>query len=338
MNLRISLTLVIVAVWIAVGSVFVLESGTGEAEERVNLPFFYTLEPDDIRVIDIETTNGATEFVLRPGERIWYFAELQDTPVSHARFGGMAFLLGGPKIKRILNVDVIDDSQFGLDAPSLVVDLTLRDGSSVAMELGNLTPDGEGQYSRIIGFPEMVLVDSSWGGVISRLVAEPPYPAWRYEMDPSRVKEVLFFDGNEVVRGLAFHDDQGWIECDIPVQNEIPCIGNTPLNPDGVDEWLQHLASPAFRGVAQVSRTAQEATPELFGITPESPYMDIRIEAPQRQGVIEVTHVTLAIGHENPDGQGLYVRAMEQYDIAEVNIEWGRKTLAFFDDRSFVDQ
>jgi hypothetical protein len=338
MNLRIVLSLVIVLAWVLVGAVFVFESDTGSEDDGPNLPFFYTLAPDDIRSIGVQTPLGKTEFVIRPAERIWYFADLQDIPVSHERFGGMIFLLGGPKIQRVLVEDVSDESLFGLAEPGLIVDLTLRDGSVVAMELGDLTPDGGGQYARMVGFPQMVLVDTSWGSVISRLVEEPPFPNWRYTMDPSLVREVLFFEGNDVIRGIAFHDDLGWIECVIPIQNEVPCTGTTPIDFDGLSPWLDHMAAPEFRGVAQVARTADDATAELFGITPESPYLDIRMEVEARAGVTEVTHVTLSIGDENPDGGGIYVRAMEQPDIAEVELDWGRKVLEFFSDMSFVDQ
>jgi hypothetical protein len=338
MNLRIVLSLVIVLAWVTVGAVFVFESDTGAEDPGPNLPFFYTLAPDDIRSIGVETSVGDTEFTFRPAERVWYFSDLQDIPVSHERFGGMTYLLGGPKIQRVLVEDVSDDSLFGLAEPDLVVDLTLRDGSVVAMELGNLTASGEGQYARMVGFPQMVLVDSSWGSVISRLVGEPPFPGWLYTMDPDLVTEILFFEGNDVIRGIAFHDGLGWIECTIPLQNEVPCTGTTPINFDGLEPWLEHMAAPDFRGVAQVARNADEASPEIFGITPESPYLDIRMESPARAGVTEVTHVTLAIGDESPDGGGIYVRAMEQPDIAEVEIDWGRQVLEFFNDKSFVDQ
>jgi hypothetical protein len=338
MYLRISLTLVTLLAWVAVGAVFVFESDTGAESSGPDLPFFYTLAPDDIRSIGVETPLGVTEFSIRPAERVWYFSDLTDIPVSHDRFGGMTFLLGGPKIQRVLVEDVEDDSLFGLADPDLIVDLTLRDGSIVAMELGDLTPNGGGQYARMVGFPQMVLVDSSWGKVISRLVDEPPYPDWRYSMDPSQVTELLFFEGNDVVRGIAYHDDLGWVECDVPVGNDVPCTGTTPINFDGLEPWLNHMAAPDFRGVAQVARTADDATAEIFGITPESPYLDIRLESALSNGVTEVNHVTLAIGDESPDGGGLYVRAMEQPDIAEVDVEWGRQVLEFFSDQSFLDQ
>ncbi|MCH8103573.1 MAG: hypothetical protein IIB28_10530, partial [Chloroflexi bacterium] len=161
---------------------------------------------------------------------------------------------------------------------------------------------------------------------------------WLYTMNIDSVREVLFFQGNDVVRGIAFHEDQGWVECDIPIQNDVPCVGSIPIDFSGLEPWLEHMAAPEFEGVAQVARNPDEASAELFGITPESPYIDIRLEAQQRPGVIEVTHVTLALGDISSDGSGMFVRAMEQADIAEVDATWGRRVLEFFDDRSFVDE
>ncbi len=338
MNLRITFSAVIVLSIIAVIATFVVESDTGEEQKQPELPFFYTLEPDDIRHININTDLGETDFTLVPDQRVWYFDDPAGIPVSHDRFGGMTFLLGGPKIQRVLQENVDDEALFGLENPDLVVDLALRDGSSITMELGDLTPDGNGQYARMVGFPQMVLVDSSWGQVISRLVAEPPFPEWRYTMSPSNVNEVLFFQGSDVVRGIALHEDQGWVECDIPIQNEVPCTGSIPIDFNGLEPWLEHMAAPVFEGVAQVARIPDEASAELFGITPDSPYIDIRLEAQRSPGITEVTHVTLALGNFSSDGSGMFVRAMEQADIAEVNAEWGRHVLEFFDDRSFVDE
>ncbi len=338
MNLRITFSAVIVLAFIAVIATFVVQSDTGEEQSGPDLPFFYTLAPDDIRHIKINTDLGETDFTLVPDQRVWYFDDPAGIPVSHDRFGGMTFLLGGPKIQRLLQDEVEDEAIFGLENPDLVVDLGLRDGSSIAMELGDLTPDGEGQYARMVGFPQMVLVDSSWGQVISRLVAEPPFPDWLYTMSTSNVKEILFFQGNEIVRGISFRDDQGWVECDIPVGDDVPCTGSIPIDFSGLEQWLEHIAAPEFKGVAQVARSPEEANPELFGITPESPYIDIRLEAPARQGVIEVTHVTIALGDLSSDGSGMFVRTMEEPDIAEVDVEWGNRVLEFFDDRSFVDE
>ena len=338
MNLRITFSAVIVLSVIAVIATFVTQSDTGEEDDGPDLPFFYTLEPDDIRHININTDIGETDFTLKPDERVWYFDDPEGIPVSHDRFGGMTFLLGGPKIQRFLTEIAEDDSIFGLEDPDLVVDLGLRDGSSIAMELGDITPDGDGQYARMVGFPQMVLVDSSWGQVISRLESEPPVPDWMYTMTPSNVTEILFFIGNDIVRGIAFHDDLGWVECDLPVQNEIPCAGTIPIDFSGLEPWLQHIAAPEFDGVAQVARNPDEASAELFGITQDSPYIDIRLESSQREGVIEVDHVTLALGDLSSDGSGMFVRAMEQPDIAEVNADWGNRILEFFDERSFVDE
>ncbi len=338
MNLRITFSAVIVLSVVAVIVTFVVESGTGGEQKIPQEPFFYTLEADDIRHININTDLGETDFTLRPDQRVWYFDDPADIPVNHDRFGGMTFLLAGPRIQRTLQDDVVDEAVFGLENPDLVVNLSLRDGSTIVLEFGDLTPDGEGQYARMVGFPQLKLIDSSWGEVISRLVSEPPFPAWRYTMSPSNVREVLFFQGNDVVRGIARHEDQGWVECDIPIQNEVPCVGSIPIDFNGLEPWLEHIAAPEFEGVAQVARDPDEASAELFGITPDSPYIDIRLEQQQRQGVTEVTHVTLALGDLSSDGSGMFVRAMEQPDIAEVDAVWGKRLLEFFDDRSFVDE
>ena len=105
-----------------------------------------------------------------------------------------------------------------------------------------------------------------------------------------------------------------------------------------MNRQLPLIAVAGAAALACSSSAAEDASAEIFGITPESPYLDIRIETPTRPGVINVTHVTISIGNESEDGFGIYVRTMEQADIAEVEIQWGRQVLEFFTDRTFVDE
>jgi hypothetical protein len=333
-NLRVTLLTVIIAAWVGVGIFYVVKNAPGgDGPTPLDLPYFYTVEPDDIVGIEIETPLGATKFLENT---TWYFEDPGTIPVSHNRFGGMTFLLGGPKIQRALSDETSDPAIYGLDIPAVVIGLTLKDSNTITFELGGQTPDGVGQYSRIAGYPDLVLVDSTWGEVLERLVAEPPLPDWFYQLDSADITELLFFDGLEVVRGIGFHDEDGWVECDLPVGEAIPCLGSRSIDAEALQPWLDHLASPAFLGVAKVARDQTQVEPSEYGID-GAPYVDIRVERVSPQGFTEVSHVTMAIGDVAADGESRYIRTMEQLDIALTDLAWTDKVLDLFVNQSFVN-
>lgn len=338
MNLRISLVLVIVLSISGIALTWAVKN-LPEASRAPALPFTYTIAPDDLRQINIKTRSGEMTFFLKPEERVWYFKDPADIPVNHDRFGGMTFLVGGPKAARRLQDQIENESVYGLDNPTMAMTLTLRDGSVVVVELGEKTPNLGSHYARIVGSPKLWLIDSSWGDVLTRLTDDPPFPNWRYSLNPANVKELIFLEGNEIVRGIAYHDDKGWVECDI-IEGQpppVPCEGETPINESEFLPYLDHLANPQFQRVVKVAREVSEDDDELYGVSVNAPYIDIRVEEQTRARVTEVSHVTITLGELTPDGQGMYVRAMEEPDVAEVDADWGRKVKDLFSDRSFLE-
>jgi hypothetical protein len=172
--------------------------------------------------------------------------------------------------------------------------------------------------------------------VISRLAVEPPFPTWRYEMDTSQVTEILFFKGNEVVRGIALHDDKGWVDCILPIGDADPCDGDVAIDFDGLEPYLEHIAAPEFRRVELVVRDGDDEVDPRYGVDVDAPYIDIRLDEQQPNGVTYVTHVTMTLGEPIPDSDEMYIRAMEQLDVAVVSADWGRRVLDLFTDKSFT--
>lgn len=335
MSLRVSLVIVTLMSILAIGVAWVVENPPGGSSDP-DLPFAYTIAPDDIRQIGIRVGEDQRTFLFEPVERVWYFQDPAGMPVSHTRFGGMTTLLSGPKVKRVLAEGVDNLAVYGLEEPSTVARLILRDGSQIAVELGDLTPDEESHYARMEGHSQVVLIDSSWGDVIKRLVSEPPFPKWRYTLNTDEVEEILFFDGNEVVRGISHREETGWVECDIPIGDDVPCTGSTPIDESEFLPYLDHLASPEFTGVEQIARTRDEVDAGEFGVTAEAPYLDIRITRETRPRVTEVDHVTMSLGNLTNGGEEMFVRTMEEPDVLRMDAGWGQKVLDLFTDRSFV--
>ena len=63
-----------------------------------------------------------------------------------------------------------------MDPPLTVVKVTERSGIVYEFHIGTITPDGQNQYTRLVGAPALFTVPQIWAQVINRLALEPPYP------------------------------------------------------------------------------------------------------------------------------------------------------------------
>ena len=328
MSLRLSLVLVILACWVGIGATFAFDQ-LGNPQRTEQPPFFFTLSPDDLRNIAISTREDRTAFHFREADRRWYFDDLDDVPTALYRWGGITQLLGGPRTQRELASEITDPALYGLDDPSLTINVTLRDGTQLTVEMGDLTPDGSGNYMRQGGYDELYTVDSSWGEVMTRLVEEPPVPEWYFTMNPEEATEILYFEGNEVVRGFAIDDELGdWVECDLPA-TEAPCKGTDPADGGEVNDWLETFSTPDIAG-ADTLNLPDLTDFELYGTGRDAPYIHIRREVEVRERLTNVFRTSMIIGNATDDGMHRYAVANETQDVILVDRAWADEVLGFF--------
>ena len=334
MNLRLLLVLITALSFVAIGVTWFITNPTEEFSEE-EPPFFYTLSPDDLRRIEIDTGDMTSSWSLREGTRRWYFDDLQDIPADLFRWGGITQLLGGPRTQRVLTQSIGDESLYGLDVPSATIKVTLRDNTNIKLILGNLTPDQGNNYARIEGFPQLVLVDATWGQVLERLVDEPPLPEWYYTLD-GQAREIIMFDNNEVVRAYGYDRDAGiWSVCDLPLATD-PCTGTQLADDVALNAELENFGNPVIGGAVALN-LADEIDYEQYGTTVTSPYIAIRVENETQTNVIEVTRLTMTIGNLTPDGESRYAVANETSDIITVDADWADRVLELFFGDPLVD-
>jgi hypothetical protein len=335
MSLRISLVMIVLVSWVGVATAWFVENPPFGGGGEDDLPFFYTLSPDDIRKITVQAADKSETFTAtftEDGGSVWYFEEPADIPVNFDRWGGITFLLGGPKTQRIIAESFDDPVRYGFDRPTVEITLTLRDGSQRTLKLGSPTPDGGAHYAQMEGFPQLVLVDASWGEVLARLVNEPPLPLWYYTFDVTKAHEIVFYVDNDVMRAVSRQDeDTTWVTCDIPIVGN-PCDGTELADAARINEFLEVIAHPQFTRVEKVARTIEEAKHPDYGLDLAAPYLTIRIENVKPNGVTEVTLTTLTLGKLTPDGNEMYVLANEQPTVARVQAGWGTKVKSLFDE------
>ncbi len=327
MNLRLLLVLITVLSFAAIGLTWFLTTPEAEVKEELP-PFFYTLAPDDLRVIEIQTGELSASWSLREGTRRWYFDDLQNVPTDLFRWGGITQLLSGPRTQRVLASEIDDATLYGLDNPSSSITVTLRDGSRVKLYLGDRTPDDINHYARIEGFPQLVLVDATWGEVLERLVTEPPYPDWYFTLNGT-VREVILFDNNEVVRAYGFNRiDEVWSICNLPLESD-PCSGDQLADGDALAVELDHFGNPVIGGAVALN-LLDDTEYEPYGTTLTAPYIAVRIENVREDGVTEVTRITMTIGDVTEDGKFRYAVANETSDVITIDAVWADRLLDLF--------
>ncbi len=331
MNLRATLIVLIIGSWVAIGAAWVVDTEFGEEEAVEQPPFFYNVPIDDIVRIRLETGEEEVSFHFRENIRRWYFDDnevYQETPADLFRFGGITTLLGGPRTTRVLDANIDDPTQYGLDNPTSRYTIGLRNGEDRVLLIGNQTVSGEATYAQVEGFPQLVLVDTSWSGVLDRLVTDPPVPEWLFELDPDQVREVLLFDNNEVVRAYGINRETDTYHlCDLPIELD-PCAGTVPVDPEEFRAALEHIAARTIGGAVELGLPDESAF-EPYGADQDSPYMAIRIErpSPTQANVTEVDRVSMTIGDVTPDGEFRYAVANESSDVILVDREWADKVL-----------
>ncbi|MCX8251853.1 MAG: DUF4340 domain-containing protein [Dehalococcoidia bacterium] len=330
MNLRLLLVLLIL---VSLSSIVVTFIVTDQSIERVSggPPFFYTIPETDIVRLDIDSPTGVMAFELDQENNYWIFGGDETMPVDRQRWNGITTLLGGPRSQRELESSFGDPSRYGLETPDTSVTIGLKDGSFVRLFLGDETPDRSGNYARIEGFPQLVLVSSAWGEVLNGLIADPPIPQWRYDLNVADVTEVVFLIENEVVGALALNlDTDIWHVCNLPLRGDAVCDGDQDIETSLVLDHLNVLADPQFIGVKEVGDTTDDVQAE-YGINAESPYATVRFEVEIQQGLRQANQISLTLGDLTEDGKGMYALANEQPDVVVIDAVWGQTIREFFD-------
>lgn len=142
-------------------------------------PFVWNVEMTELARMSIALPRrGLQQAWEKHSDRQWYFAEPDGAPVDPQRWGGgIPLLLSGPGANRRVAEDAAAGqiTRFGLSDPQMAIELTLDDGGTVSIAVGDATPDRRSYYIRRAGAGDVYTVDYTWYDVLARLVTEPPY-------------------------------------------------------------------------------------------------------------------------------------------------------------------
>jgi hypothetical protein len=165
---------------VALGVLYVVISRP-EPEPRVApRPPIWSVEMDELETVAIDLPSaGKSEAWVRRADRDWYFDRPNGPKVDARRWGGgIPLLLSGPRAERLIAAGATADQLriYGFDTPRMTVDLVLENGTVIAVEIGEPTPDGSAYYVRLAGSTDVYSVHRTWFAELDRLVLDPPYP------------------------------------------------------------------------------------------------------------------------------------------------------------------
>ncbi len=175
MNIRLSIILLF-ALALVGGYFYFIE--LQKPPKTAPLPiWFYNTDDSNFQIISV-TFQGENVTFAKDKEGRWHFGSPGGEPVDLTRWGGITLLLRGPQSRRVLkeSVDLNELALYGLERPSTVITVGMVDGNKFSVFIGDKTPDAVSHYVQMEGFPQLFLIDASWGDVLNRLVTEPPYP------------------------------------------------------------------------------------------------------------------------------------------------------------------
>ena len=173
MNVRLSIILLFVLA--LVGGYFYFIELRKPGETKTPPLWFYNTDDSNFNSISV-AYQGKNVTFAKDKDGGWHFNDPKGEAVDINRWGGITLLLRGPQSRRLLseNPNPKDIASYGLEHPSTTITVGMVDGSKFALYLGDKTPDGTSHYAQMEGFPQLFLIDASWGDVLDRLVTEPP--------------------------------------------------------------------------------------------------------------------------------------------------------------------
>jgi len=176
--------LILLIILLFTGGIFYFLDMPEPPEQAEVQHYVWIIEMEEIEHIDIELPRAGQKqsFIkISQGDQFpWFFDDEARSPVDAARWGGgIPLLLSGPGAGRIIAYDAPAEklAEFGLAEPKMLITLQLTDGKTMAINVGDATPNGAYYYVQAPATNDVALVDYTWYDVLERLVTEPPHAA-----------------------------------------------------------------------------------------------------------------------------------------------------------------
>ena len=120
------------------------------------------VEEDSSTLQTAKIKNPDDEYTIeKTGDNQWGIKALEGFPQESYRFSSTVVELSSISASEIIAEGSSDLGQFGLDEPSVQVELSFENGKSYSLSIGSDTPDGTGKYVAKTGESTVYMVASS---------------------------------------------------------------------------------------------------------------------------------------------------------------------------------
>lgn len=167
-------TILLVAIALGLGGVVLgvqtrQDSGAPSAESSDQRPLFDFAEAD-VAQLQVEVDNRTLVSFERDADGNWQMTEPETSPAEAAAIAFLLSRLTQDGLNRTLTINAENRADFGLDAPTATVQLTLKDGSQHRLVLGGADFSGTAYYALID--PAQVPLPADAGEVTVALVSQ----------------------------------------------------------------------------------------------------------------------------------------------------------------------
>jgi hypothetical protein len=154
-------------------------------------PIVFDLAEEEIVSLKVTTDEGQVTELKHEGEA-WVMVTPASEEVDETRVSSLVRRLADLKASRVIT-QTADIAQYGLITGTLTADITLSDGTTHELLVGETNPAGAAYYALADGNQDSVyLLFSGIVDDLKRLVSEPPYPPTPTPtVEPSPTIEVL---------------------------------------------------------------------------------------------------------------------------------------------------
>jgi hypothetical protein len=319
-NVRTSIILLILLIMVA-GTVIFSQARPQRTSIDPNAPrdcgepFVMLVTPEDIHGVTVIHENNQIDFKQKGSD--WIIQGESPTEVDLERWGGIVYLLSGPRSSRLLCDDFKALEEYGLDHPRTIIRMHAKGDRVFEYRIGNRTEDTINDYVTLKSSADIYLVDAAFTDVIVNLLYDIPYAKWYFHAEVERVSELDISKGADKV-AFAKNSSRGWQfnTSRRPAERD----------PVDLDAWDMNVA-PLLQGPQiQYRVEAAMTNPKQYGL--DEPVGAIRLEygvleEGENQTIIEVFHQRIwNIGDKTPDGNAYYSKIFNIDPVLAIDAAW----------------
>jgi hypothetical protein len=145
---------------------FLYWSGKHKPEEDTNKisadtpPAILKVDENSITTLELKKKDAEPLLLAKNSSGNWQITQPKPYRADQSAVNGMASTLSSLNSERLVEDKATDLKAFGLDQPSVEVDLTEKDNKSQKLLLGDDTPTSDGVYAMLAGDPRVFTIAS----------------------------------------------------------------------------------------------------------------------------------------------------------------------------------